>query len=245
MHFSYVVFFTSNDPAAAVSHDDRDAVRSVVRGLPGLKRGRLYTPETASDLYNDDGASPLFGFQLDFADLGDLEAAIGGSGALQALAAPGAQLSLAAAEATQQAMIARSFSVPEPKPLSPTACSYVVHYPGPAADTNAWLNHYIAHHPPIMRRFPGVRELEILTRIDWIDAMPWRRVHHLQRNRILFDSASRPGSRPALARPPRNARRLRRFSRHTRAEIFTIRWRRKKCCRRVEWVLSRDLLGET
>ena len=189
MHFSYVVFFACDDPAIAVSDEDRAAVRSAVQRLPGLKRGRLYTPETASDLYNDDGASPLFGFQLDFADLGDLEAATSRSGALQAIAAPGALSSLADAEATQQAMLTRSFEVPEPKPLSPEACSYVVHYPGPAADTNAWLSHYIAHHPPIMRRFPGVRELEILTRIDWIDAMPWRRVQHLQRNRILFDSA--------------------------------------------------------
>ena len=24
--------------------------------------------------------------------------------------------------------------------------------------------------------------------MDWIDAMPWERVHHMQRNRIMFDS---------------------------------------------------------
>ncbi|MAU96074.1 MAG: hypothetical protein CMP81_09330 [Fulvimarina sp.] len=188
MRFSYLVFFTSDDAACRVSDDDRGRVRTLVAGVPGLERARLYTPETASDLYNDDGHPPAFGIQLYFAELADLEAAIGSGGVLRPLAEPGTLPSLAGAEATQQAMAVRSFDVPEPAPPTPTACSYVVHYPGPAKDTNAWLSHYIAHHPPIMRRFPGVRELEILTRIDWIDAMPWRRVQHLQRNRILFDS---------------------------------------------------------
>ncbi|MCQ8782151.1 hypothetical protein [Mangrovibrevibacter kandeliae] len=189
MTLSYIVFFTADDPAARVSDGDRTAVRSVLQSVPGLVSARLYTPQTASDLYNDDGHSPVFGFQLYFTEIETLEAAVGTDGPLRALAAPGTLQSLAGAEATQQAMLVRRFAVPEPAPLSPQACSYVVHYPGPAADTNAWLSHYIHHHPPIMRRFPAVRELEILTRIDWIDAMPWRRVHHLQRNRILFDSA--------------------------------------------------------
>ncbi|MEX6507836.1 EthD family reductase [Jiella sp. M17.18] len=189
MTFSYIVFFTGDDPAARISDSDRASVRSAIGGLSGMTKGRLYTPETASDLYNDDGHSPLFGFQLYFETVEALEAAVSAGGPLQALAAPGALPSLAATQATQQAMLTRSFHVPEPAPLSPEACSYVVHYPGPAADTNAWLSHYIHHHPPIMQRFPGVRELEILTRIDWIDALPWRRVNHLQRNRILFDSA--------------------------------------------------------
>jgi hypothetical protein len=39
-----------------------------------------------------------------------------------------------------------------------------------------------------MARFPDIREIEILTPIEWIDAMPWRRVHHMQRNRVMFDS---------------------------------------------------------
>ncbi|MCB8840319.1 EthD family reductase [Aurantimonas sp. VKM B-3413] len=189
MTFSHLVFFSAEDPAARISGTDLEAVREVFGALPGLDRARLYTPETASDLYNDDGHSPVFGFQLYFDGIEALEAAIGQTGALQALAVPGALPSLSGAQAAQQAMLVRSFHVPDPAALSPKACSYVVHYPGPAADTNAWLSHYIHHHPPIMRRFPGVRELEILTRIDWIDALPWRRVNHLQRNRILFDSA--------------------------------------------------------
>ena len=190
MRFSYLVFFTSEEPGTRISTEDLDTVRGAIGAVPGLKRGRLYTPEVASDLYHDDGASPLFGIQLDFDELADLEAAIAASGALSPLGEPGALPSLAGTDAAQQAMALRTYTVPEPAPLSASACSYVVHYPGPAADTNAWLSHYIAHHPPIMKRFPGVRELEILTRIDWIDAMPWRRVQHLQRNRILFDSAA-------------------------------------------------------
>ena len=191
MRFAFLVFFVDPaNPGARVSPSDLQTVRMVLASVPGLSRALVYTPEAASDVYNDDGASPLFGFQLYFEELAPLETAVGRNGPLQALADPAALPSLAAATATQQAMLVRPFTVPEPMPISPTACSYVVHYPGPADDYNAWISHYVHHHPPIMRRFPGLRELEILTRIDWMDALPWQRVHHMQRNRVMFDSAA-------------------------------------------------------
>jgi hypothetical protein len=186
MRFCYLAFFdNAADPAARISEIDLATVRAVTGGLYGLSKAHLYTPETARDLFNDDGAAPQFGLQLYFNEIADLEAAVGRDGPLQALVG---LPSLAGAAATQQAMLCRTFPVPEPRPLSPAACSYCVHYPGPAADLNAWLGYYIGHHPDIMARFPAIREIEILTRIDWVDAMPWSRVHHMQRNRVMFDS---------------------------------------------------------
>jgi hypothetical protein len=41
-----------------------------------------------------------------------------------------------------------------------------------------------------MARFPGIREIEIYTRIDWCGFLPWRRVNHMQRNKVVFDSPS-------------------------------------------------------
>ena len=66
----------------------------------------------------------------------------------------------------------------------------MVAYEGEADDLNAWLSHYIAHHPPIMARFPGIRAIEVCTRIDWCSAVPWTRVHHMQRNSVAFDDAA-------------------------------------------------------
>jgi hypothetical protein len=40
-----------------------------------------------------------------------------------------------------------------------------------------------------MARFPGIRGIEICTRIDWCGFLPWHRVDHMQRNKVVFDSA--------------------------------------------------------
>jgi uncharacterized protein (TIGR02118 family) len=186
MRFCYFAFFESRDPAARISEDDLETVRAMVSRVPGLSKAYLYQPVEASDLYTDDGSGPMFGLQLYFDHIEDLEASIGPQGALKAMA--GTLPSLSGTRGTQQAMLCRSFPVPEEKPHSPQACSYLVHYPGPAQDLTDWLAHYVEHHPPIMMRFPGIREIEILSRIDWIDAMPWERVRPMQSNRVMFDS---------------------------------------------------------
>jgi hypothetical protein len=186
MSFCYFVTF-SNAPGAALSAADKAAIRRLVAATPGLTYADLHTPTVTSDIYTSDGESPPFALQLYFDDLPLLEASIAANGRLQPLAAKGAWPSLEGASATQQVMYARQFPVDNPREAD-RKCSFLVHYPGPAADLNAWLNHYLAGHPPIMRRFPGIRQIEILTRVDWVDAMAFERVHHIQRNRVVFDS---------------------------------------------------------
>jgi hypothetical protein len=39
-----------------------------------------------------------------------------------------------------------------------------------------------------MVTFPKVREVEICTRVDWVDSLPTQRVSYFQRNKIVFDS---------------------------------------------------------
>jgi len=85
-----------------------------------------------------------------------------------------------------QVMLARPLLAPPPEATAP--CSYLVHYPGSASDLNAWLVHYLAQHPRIMRDYPGVRQIQVFTRVDWCDAMPWARMHHMQRNQLSFGS---------------------------------------------------------
>jgi hypothetical protein len=186
MPFCYFLTF-ANTPDAALSSVDKAAISAIVMATPGLTQADLHTPTVASDIYTADGPSPPLALQLYFDDLVTLERAIAADGHLQRLAASGAWPSLKGAKATQQVMYARSFPVDDGAGREPR-CSFLVHYPGPAADFNAWLNHYVAGHPPLMRCFPGIRQIEILTRVDWIDAMPFERVAHMQRNRVVFDN---------------------------------------------------------
>ena len=39
-----------------------------------------------------------------------------------------------------------------------------------------------------VERFPGIREIEVCTRVDWCGFLPWRRVDYMQRNKVVFDS---------------------------------------------------------
>ena len=70
---------------------------------------------------------------------------------------------------------------------------------------NTWLGYYLQHHPQIMHDFPGIREIEILTRVDWVDTLPWARLEYMQRNKLVFDSAA--ALEAALHSPVREAMR--------------------------------------
>ena len=203
MRFAYIAMF--EHPAAVnagVSPNDLQTIRGVIEKAPGLVRADLYCPEHVEDVYTDDGGLRGFGFQLYFDDVETLEAAIGAKGALQAIADPAALPSLAGTHVTQQAMLRRAVLNKEHVVAASGLCSFLVHYPGPAANLNDWLGHYLEEHPPVMKQIPGVREIEILTRIDWVDAMPWQRVYHMQRNRGVFDTTAALGA--ALQSPIRH-----------------------------------------
>jgi hypothetical protein len=195
MRFCWFASFEGGEP---LREEEAAAIGAFVAATPRLALAEMHLPAAASDIYTDDGPSPELALQLYFDEIADLEAALAEGGHLQALARPSAFASLAGRQATHQAFCVRRFDVeggaaPEPR------CSFLVHYPGPAADLNAWLSHYIASHPPIMRRFPGIRQIEILTGLDWIDAMPFPRAGHMQRNRVVFDS---PEALTAALRSP-------------------------------------------
>lgn len=190
MSFALVLFHEIADGApVSVPPAELAALRDVLARVPALEEALVFTPAAARDQYVDDGPPPPLGVQLHFPRLEALEAAAAHEGILQELAS--VLPSLSGTQATAQAFWRRQYPVDDTRLRVPTGalpCSYVVHYPGPAADLNAWLDHYRNSHPPLFRRFPGIRGIEILTRVDWIGHLPHRRVDHMQRNRVMFDS---------------------------------------------------------
>ncbi len=157
----------------------------VIAATPGLRQGIIFTPSSTSDPYLDDGPPPGLALQLYFDDIAALETELTAGGHLQELA------TVASEGATQQAMLVRRHPVPDPvfrTPAGELPCTYLVAYEGEAADLPVWLAHYIADHPPIMARFPGVRQIEIYSCIDWCGGLPWPRVAHMQRNKVVFDN---------------------------------------------------------
>jgi len=164
----------------------------VLQAIPGLRKALIHTASRADDPYLDDGAPPQLVLQLYFDELPDLEAALAQNGPLKVLSSRDDFPALATADVTQQAMLVRPVglgALPSKIARGEPYCTYLVSYEGEAEDLNAWLSHYLSEHTRHMAEFPDIRELEVYTRLDWVSALPWRRVHHMQRNKVAFDSA--------------------------------------------------------
>lgn len=193
MKFVHFIYVESPDAGCSVAPKRLEQIQRLVRTIPALRRALCYLPTQARDYYTDDGPSPRLALQLYYDRLEDLEAVARLDGALQALADSALWQDLPDVSITHQAMYVRPFPVTVSRPQrdgdSPM-CAYLVHYPGHAEDFNAWLNHYLDHHPQIMRDFPRIRGIELYTRVGWREALPWRRVDYMQRNRLIFDSAA-------------------------------------------------------
>ena len=186
--FSLFLTFYARDAKARASEADLARAGEIVKSIPGLRRGLVFTPEAAADPFVEYPPPPQLALQLYFAGIAALEAAAAPRGPLQSLTA---LASVDMSDASQQAMLARPFDVPDPKFRTPPGqpfCSDIIHYPGKAEDLNAWLAFYFASHVPMMKTLPGLRELELYTRIDWVTGLPWPKAEHMQRNKVVFDS---------------------------------------------------------
>lgn len=183
--------FLSFRSAAAPSMVESAKLDALMRTTPRLVKGLLHSAASASDPYVKDGPSPSLVLQLYFAELPELENALSRRGHLAAFASSAEFPTLARAEIAHQAMLVRPFAVPDPQfktaPGEPH-CTYLVSYEGEAEDLNAWHAHYIESHTGHMAMFPGIRELEIYTRLDWVSLQPWTRQNFMQRNKVVFDS---------------------------------------------------------
>ncbi len=166
-----------------------DGVADGLRAIAGLRLGLVFSPPPPGTKhpFQHNEPAPTLSLQLEFDAIETLEAALAKAGPLAHL--PGI---VPDARVSQQAMITRRFPVPDATLQTPAGtlpCSYLVHYFGPATDLNAWNAHYNAHHPPVMAKFPGVRLIEIYTRMDWVSGLAWPKEDMMQRNKLMFDSA--------------------------------------------------------
>jgi hypothetical protein len=184
----FLSFKSRTEPAA----DELAKIGESLRAIPRLAKALIHTPSATHDPYVKDEPPPSLVLQLYFAELPDLEAALSRNGNLRALMTRTDLPAIAGADAAQQAMVVRSFAVPEPRFQTAAGaphCTYLVSYEGEADDLNAWHTHYLENHTRHMAMFPGIRELEVYTRLDWVSALPWPRFNFMQRNKVVFDSA--------------------------------------------------------
>ena len=192
----HTLFVVYRDPTAELSEPDLDLVTRAAKRLHGLIEGLAFTAISVDGEhpYVSDGRGPPLVLQLDFDAAEDLDAALSAVGPLAEIVSPGAIPSLRDAVVGRQQMVGRRFAVPDPVVrLGPKArpCTFLVEYPGTTTDLAAWLDHYDAHHPPIMARFPGIREVSTFRPAPaGRDALPCEPETSMQRNKVVFDSSA-------------------------------------------------------
>ena len=188
----FALFHEPDERPSCVSEPDMARLRHFIAATPDLRQALIFTPASTSDPYSTTGAAAawtatlLRRHRIAGSRGGGERSSAGACGARH----PGVterRERNAAGDAGAPLCGSRSdisyFAGEAP-------CTYLVAYEGEAEDRAVWLAHYIADHPPIMARFPKIRQIEIYTCIDWCGSLPWPRVRHMQRNKV--GSTTRP-----------------------------------------------------
>lgn len=183
-------FLTAREHTSPAEADAFAEFRAELARIPLLRCAELHRP-AAVETYHRDGAAPRAAMRLVFDSIEALESPLMPGGRLLNFAGSALWRHVAGEQMTQQAMLTRTYRplghLP-PHADSEETYSYLVHYPGQAEDFNAWLRYYVSHHPQIMLDYPDVMQVQVFTRLDWCDAMPFERVSYMQRNQLTFPS---------------------------------------------------------
>ena len=203
---------TVYDTPDAAPTIDAASLHAASQAMDGLRRLVIHRPMQSSrddPLLSAPAQHPHCVLQWYFDDLGKLETALECDGRIQAALDILSTSRSDRPHFSQQVMAVRTFATPPGAGVSQLPaerCTYLVSYEGEAADFNAWLTHYITHHPPLMAELPGIRELEIYTRVDYRSGLALPRANAMQRNKVVFNDPLALSA--ALASPVRARMRL-------------------------------------
>ena len=195
-----------DDGSRALSDSDVSSIYSTSREVDRLRRlvvHRRLEPASGDPTLDAPLIAPPCVLQWYFDDLDALESALQRGGAIQSVLDGWSYAAQGYPMFAQQVMAVRTFATPnaDVSGQSSERCTYLVSYEGEAPDFNAWLTHYMTHHPPLMAQLPGIRELEIYTRVDYRSGLAVQRAAAMQRNKVVFDHPSALSA--ALASPVR------------------------------------------
>lgn len=194
---------------------DLSLIHAASQNVEGLRRFVIHRPvESAKPAQSAQSAnsdppstehalSPCCVLQWYFDDLDRVETVLQRGGAIHGIVDQTINAAHDHLAFEQQLMAVRKFAIPNVHESSNQSekCTYLVGYEGEAQDFDAWLTHYMTHHPPLMAQLPGIRELEIYTRVDYRTGLNIPRAVAMQRNKVVFDDPAALAA--ALASPVR------------------------------------------
>lgn len=182
----HALFIVAEQPGLVAPEGALDRLRALLDKVPGQAGSRVMLADRtpAEQPFSADGEGPALALQINFADPAAAKAALAATSPLASLAQAAG---VPAASLAHQLMEVRAFPFDAPA-LADPFCTFLVTYPGTTADLPAWLRHYDAHHPPIMKTFPKIREVETYWPLAFDSGLPFARSNAMQRNKVVFDS---------------------------------------------------------
>ncbi len=187
----FLVYSGPNDRADGFAAWFGEAVTPTLLGFTGIETLDIYTPakEKSEDPYLDDGEGPILTAQTGFADLASVEAALASDAFETAIGDP-ARFPFDGCGLTHDVLEVKFFPVAgetAPAPLM-APFSYVVRYHRPADDERGFVEHYCAKHPPILGKFPKIRNVLCYAPVDWTDPTGIAQADYLLGNEVVFDN---------------------------------------------------------
>lgn len=206
MTISHFLVYTGDaETGAAIRDWFAGAPAAMLIALPGVETVDLYAPESSDDPYLDPqphgGGGPVLMAQTGYRDTDALEAGLASSAFRDLLDDPALIPGQTPGQSPGQgggrggglshdAMELQSFPVAgEEAPAALAApVSYVVRYHRPAQDETHFVEHYCAVHPPVLGKFPRVRNVICYLPIAWTDPTNIANADYLLGNEVVFDS---------------------------------------------------------
>ena len=190
MSVDYFVMFNGSgvDPISfREQYKRRNA--AALRTLPGLRLALLHTPLPSHDPFLADKDPPLLLVQLTFDDAAGAMAALE-SRAWQRISDDFAGGTMRDGRVVHELLRTQPYptATSAPSAVVTAPVSYFVHYRRPAEDEAKFLEHYCAHHPPILGDFPGLRSLVLYLPTTWRKPLPVADADHMLVCQVAFDS---------------------------------------------------------
>mgnify|MGYP003676265364 CR=1 FL=1 len=188
--FAYMLLFYGDHAQGDAFRDWAEGYSSKLRALPGATYVDFYAPGgNVTDPYLDDGAGPLLKVQIGFPTQGDMEAAMA-SETLRAFAKDRVGCPLDKVEILHQGLAQEFFPVAGQAAPAPheAPVSYIVRYHRPAENEAAFRDHYVSHHPPILGKFEGIRNVICYYPVDHADPLDLPSCDYMLGNEVVFDN---------------------------------------------------------
>ena len=153
-----------------------------------VKAVEIYTPEPGNVPVLDDIPAPTLILQVDLEDEAAGNALMN-SADFQANVCDLGAFSEAIERSRLEITEAVQYPVGEQKDIAPrtSPLSFVVRYYGPVTDPQQFVNFYTRNHPPILAKFPNIRNVLCYLPLGWQDKDSFAEEELVIGNEVVFD----------------------------------------------------------